>query len=361
MIKQVDRYIGRASLSGILLVWLGLTLLIVLFDLMSELRSLRGAYDTKDAFWYMLLMAPHVSYQVFPVSALLGALLGVGGLAAANELVAFRTSGVSRLRLAGAAMGGAMLLIIPVTIIAEYIAPAATQQARAFRLNEQVGRVIVGGPRGMWLRDGQDIINIQSPLLQAGPDDQAVSFLDVVIYQFADANRLAGVIRAENASHDGEQWTLEEVSNVHFNDQGAVEEQTATMQWPSEVKPELLDSAITRPSQLSLRSLNSYLAYLGQNGLDDRVYQSVFWERVIFPFASLMLVLAGMPFVFGSSRHHNIGVRLFIGMCLGGLFMIVSRTAQNFGDAYQIPAMVSNALPSVLLGLIAIVVLRRSV
>ena len=64
----------------------------------------------------------------------MGSLLGIGSLAGANELVAFRVSGVSRLRLAVAGMAGTLLITIPVMAIGEWVAPDAEQQARAFRL-----------------------------------------------------------------------------------------------------------------------------------------------------------------------------------------------------------------------------------
>jgi lipopolysaccharide export system permease protein len=361
MIRLVDRYLGRASMLATLLVWCGLTLLSVMFQLLGELRSMQNDYTTGDVFWFVALTTPRLAYQVFPVSALLGALLGVGGLAAANELVAFRTSGVSRLRLAGAALTGAVLLTIPVMIMGEWVAPAAEHQARAFRLSEMVDVAIVGGMRGVWLRDGSDIVNIQLPLLSAKRGEQSIAFNNVVIYSFSDQVELKTITRAASASHLADAWTLHGVTAVHFDYSGATVERGEQRAWATEVKPELLDSAVTRPRLLSLRSLAGYLHYLQENNLDDTVYQAAFWDKLVFPITVIALVLAGMPFVFGSARSQNVGVRLFIGIMLGGLFMVVDRMVQNFGDAYQIPAMTSHVLPPLLLATAAVLMLRRTV
>ncbi len=361
MVKLVDRYIGSAALLGTLLVWVGLTLLFVFFSLLSELRSAQNDYTTGDVIWFVTLTIPRLSYQVFPVAALLGALVGVGGLAAANELVAFRTSGVSRLRLALAALTGTLLITIPVMIMGEWVAPAAEHQARAFRLSEMVGQAIIGGPRGVWMRDGADIVNIQLPLLSADRGAQSVEFNNVVIYSFSDQVDLKTVTRAASASHKEDGWTLDGVTEVRFDESGARVNRLQQREWETEVEPELLDSAVTRPKWLSLRSLTHYLGYLRENGLDDTVYVAAFWEKIAFPFTVIALVLAGMPFVFGSARSQNVGVRMFIGMVLGGVFMIISRMAQNFGDAYQLPALLSIGLPPLLLAAGAILILRRSV
>ena len=361
MIKLVDRYVGRATLMGMLVAWVAMTLLFILFSLLSELRDTQSSYGTVDALWFTVLTIPRMAYEIFPVSALLGALVGVGGLAAGNELVAFRTSGVSRLRLALAALTGAALVTIPVMIMGEWVAPAAEQQARAFRLSEMVGKVIVGGPRGLWMKDGRDIVNIQLPILSANRGEQSVEFNKVVIYNFSDELDLEAVIRADNANHQGDNWTLENVSTVRFSESGASQSRADRQVWSTEVKPELLDTAVTRPHKLSLRSLWQYLDYLGENGLDDRLYREAFWVKSTFPITVIALLLAGMPFVFGPARSQSMGMRLFFGMVLGGVFMILNSAVRELGTAYSIPSLLTALLPSLILALVAILILRRSV
>jgi lipopolysaccharide export system permease protein len=340
VIRTVDRYIGKAAMLGILLIWVSLTALMMMFNLLSELRDTSANYA---------------------VSALMGSLLGIGSLASANELVAFRTAGVSRLRLAAAGMAGALLITIPVMIMGEWVAPGAEQQARAFRLSELAGQVIIGGPSGMWMRDGSDIVNIRRPLLTADRGQQSIKFQDIEIHHFDGFSSLRKITRAESAFFDGEQWTLESVSEIEIGESDVVPRTFERTPWVSGVKPELLESAVTRPPYLSIRVLWDQLKYLQSNGLDDRIYQSAFWEKIIYPFAIIALVLAGMPFVFGSSRQHNLGFRLFIGMTLGGLFMLVNGAAQNLAAAFSLPVALSTALPSVILTIVAITVLRRSV
>jgi lipopolysaccharide export system permease protein len=224
-----------------------------------------------------------------------------------------------------------------------------------------VGQAIIGGPRGLWMRDGPEIVNIQLPLLSADGDEQEVEFKNVVIYDFSEESELEAITRAESASHDGATWNLEGVSTVQFQGRSAVREDTPRRSWPTQVRPELLDSAVTRPQRLSMRSLWEFLGYLGENGLDDRVYEVAFWEKMFYPLTVVALVLAGMPFVFATSRSQNVGVRMFIGMMLGGLFMIVSRSMLNLGEAYGLPTVLGTLLPPLLLGIGSILVLRRTV
>lgn len=361
MVKLVDRYIGRAAIQGTLLVWVSITLLFLMVSLLQELGDTQKDYSSMDVIWFVGMTIPRMAYQVFPVSALLGALVGVGGLAASNELVAFRTSGISRVRLAGAALAGTLLVTLPVMVMGEWVAPAAEQQARAFRLSEVAGSAIIGGVRGMWMRDGADIVNIQRPILTADKGQQSVDFNNIVIYGFSDQVNLERITRAESASHDGSNWMLKNVTHVSLGPDGASNRRVASETWTSEVKPELLDSAVTRPKLLSIRSLWDYLGYLSENELDDSIYQAAFWEKVLYPFTVIALVLAGMPFVFGQARSHNTGMRLFFGMTVGGVFMIASRAFQKLSSVYDLPPSLTMSVPILILAIAAVVVLRRSV
>ena len=361
MIKLVDRYIGMQAILAILVVWVSLTSLMLMFAVLGELRDTTAGYTSADALWFVLQTGPRSAYQMFPVSALLGSLLGIGNLASANELVAFRTSGVSRLRLAMAGLAGAMLLSIPVMMIGEWVAPGAEQQARAYRLSQMVGQVNIGGTSGMWMRDGSNIVNIKRPLLTADKGGQSISFKDIEILNLDGFSALTSITRADNAYFDGDQWSLENVESIDISDSGVTSETEANRPWVSSVKPELLESAVTRPPYLSIRVLWDQMRYLQRNGLSDSVYRSAFWEKIFYPFVIIALVLAGMPFVFGSSRHHNMGSRLFIGMTLGGVFMLVNSAAQNMATAFSLPIAISTIMPSAILTLVAILILRRSV
>jgi len=361
MIKQVDRYLGRAAVTGTLAVWVTLSLLAITFGLINELRATTGDYGPLQAFWFSLFTLPRTAYQMFPVSALIGALIGIGGLAAANELVAFRTAGVSRLRIAGAALTGTLLMTLGVMAIGEWVAPVAEQQGRAYRLGLLIDQAIVGDKHGMWIRDGGEIVNIRLPLLSDGRAGQYVDFRDVVIYSFGDGSSLQQVTRAESAAHDGEAWTLHKVTRRDLGAQRVEITGSDSMPWESRVKPGLLDAAVTRPPYMSIRSLFEQARFLGENGLDNRVYRAEFYAKIFLPLSVLALVLAGMPFVFGPARQTNFGVRIFIGMSIGVLFTIVNGAMQNIGSAYGIHAAVSALLPSTCVALLALLALRRSV
>lgn len=360
-VKLVDLYVGRTALVGVVGVWVALTLLMAMFTFLDQLGDAETGARLSEVLWYVVLKSANAAYIVFPVSALLGAMIGVGGLAAGNELVAFRTAGVSRLRLSGSVLGAVFLLTLGVMALGEWVMPVAEQQARTLKETRLEASSVSGSAQGMWIRDGNDFINIGRSVVYADTESPEVTLHNIIRYSFNDRYELQQVDRGMEATHDGETWRLSRNTRVRIDEDGVNRRFEETQPWIVGFDPELLSTAVVRPRYMSMQAVVDQLRYLRQNGLDDRAYASVLWSKALFPVTVLALVLAGMPFLFGSARTHSLGLRIFIGMSLGGVFMIVSKTMQNFSEAYALPSWVGASLPSLVLAVVIVLILRRSV
>ena len=116
----LDRYIVRAILGSVLLVMLVLLLLGALFVFIDQQDDIgTGHYTALGAFWYTLLNLPQLAYELLPITALIGSLLGLGALARGSELTVIRASGVSIVRLAGIALMAGLLLMFVELLLGE--------------------------------------------------------------------------------------------------------------------------------------------------------------------------------------------------------------------------------------------------
>ena len=108
----IDRYIVRAILGAVLLVMAVLLVLGALFVFIDQQDDVgTGHYTALGALWYTLLNLPQLAYELLPITALIGSLLGLGSLARGSELTVIRATGVSVARLAGIALLAGLLLM----------------------------------------------------------------------------------------------------------------------------------------------------------------------------------------------------------------------------------------------------------
>ena len=92
----LQRYIAQAILTSTGLVLLVLLGLYTFMDFITELEEVgKGEYQLADVLAYLALSMPKRIYELLPIAALLGSVLGLGNLASQSELVVMRAAGIS--------------------------------------------------------------------------------------------------------------------------------------------------------------------------------------------------------------------------------------------------------------------------
>ena len=362
--KIIDRYIAFVVIRGVLMVGLMLLAFTLIFILLSELQSARVGYSFWQIVWVALLRLPNLSYQLFPFAALIGVLVSIGNLGSSHELVALRAAGVSRLRMSVSVLLGVSVLLIPVMLIGEYIAPETEEAARTYRFAYKDGRVHLGGKGGLWIRDRNEIVNVRSPIVEGV---QKTRFSNVQIFSLDDGFRPQSITIAKEAvpadaeTGNAEGWNLRKATVLTVGDARVRKQRYAEKQWDSRVDAGLLASAVTMPRFMSVRSLREYIFYLRNNGQDAVQYIAAFWDKIYFPFTVLALLLATLPFVFALARQHSLGARIFSGIVLGSSYLIVARWIRNIAEASGLSLWFMAAVPIIALAGFGIYRLRRVV
>ena len=118
----LERYIGASVLKATLLALVVLLSLLVFLGVVDELDEVgRGDYRTWDALLVAFLSTPRYAFEVFPVAALLGSLLGLGALANQGELVAMRAAGMSLRQIVAAVLKAGLAMMLVVFVIGEVL------------------------------------------------------------------------------------------------------------------------------------------------------------------------------------------------------------------------------------------------
>lgn len=359
-VRKVDWLIGTSVLGSLLTVWLLIAGLDAVLQLLRQLKHVgHDGFTLTDAVIYVLVTFPRRMYEMFGYSTVIGGLLALGGLAGSGELTALRAAGMSKLRIAGSAVGVVAVLIVGVVILGETAAPWGDQQAQAMRLRDRGGSIGMGGSSGLWARDGNRIVNAKASLLKEVNGHNQVELADVRVFTFTDLGELTGFDWAQSARHEGNQWILQKVRVSTLDATGVHTREVPQIPWQSGLDPRVLEQSLVQPQYLPMRDLRRNMDYLEANGQHPGVYAVAFWTRALYPLNVLVLVLCAMPFAFGSLRSGGLGKRIFIGILIAIGWYFLQQAMINFGTVYGLPPLVANLLPATLLALLAWLYFRR--
>ncbi len=351
--RILDGYIGRTVASHIGAVMLVLLAIYFFSNFVSEMGDVgEGDYTVADALLFTLKLIPLYTYQLFPLVALIGTMLGLGALANTSELTVMRAAGVSVRRVVLAVLKVGLLLVVAVTLIGELIAPrlemdAQTQRARALGKN-----ISLNAEDGLWARDDGSFVNIER-LLAGGRASR------VRIYRFDEDHSLRETIFARKGHYEGGAWQLEQVIRSRVSPEGVASQRMKTLRWESSLRPDVIDVVAIAPENLSAADLWDYLRYMRANGLEDKRYNLAFWIRIMTPFATAGMILLAVPFVFGSMRTVSIGQRIMVGALLGIGFYLFNAIFNRVGVVYSIPPIMAASLPTLVVYALWGLMMRR--
>jgi lipopolysaccharide export system permease protein len=358
-VKRADRLIWMSVLGTLLLVWLVLTGFDALTQFVRQLGNIgKNGFTLYDAISFIALTIPRRMYQMFSNAALIGGLLGLGGLAGSGELTALRAAGMSKLRIAASAAGVIAILTLGVVIMGETAAPYGDQRAQQIQVRMRSSN-LSSTSSGLWARDGARFINAKSAIATAEGGRDTVKLVNVRVFTFTEDGQVTRFDHADSAIHDGKQWVMQKVRTTTLDQDGTHSSSVPSARWESHLNPRVLEQSVIHAEYLSMKDLHRNMRYLEANGQNPGAYAVAFWGRALFPVNVLVLVLCAMPFAFGSLRSGGLGKRLFVGIILAIGWYFLQGAMVNFGTVYGLSPLLANLLPPSLLVIGATLYFRR--
>jgi lipopolysaccharide export system permease protein len=335
----------------VLAVILGLDILTAVID---ESGELEGAYTFGQSVIYVLMTIPRRINDYLPYAALVGCLAGLGSLAGNSELTVMRAAGISTRRLVWIVMLPAMLVMVLVVLLSEYISPVTEQIAHSKREYLISGDQVSSGKGGVWNREGNEFMHFNS----VQPNGVVYG---VLLYTFDAERNLTTAIAAKRASYqEGDYWVLENGAETTFLGDRTRSESFSIRRWETNLSPKLLNVVSMRPRYLSISDLNNYVEYRRDQGLDSGEFVLEFWKKILQPLGTASLVLIAISFIFGPLREVTMGYRIFTGVMVG----VVFRTIQNLlGPAslvFSFPPWQAVAIPIAICAIAGFYMLRKA-
>jgi len=347
----LDRYIYRAVLYGIVIATTVLITLFVFMSFVGELTYVKGGYTALVALKYTVLTNAKMLKDLFPMSALIGTLIGLGGLAGSNELTVMRATGISIRRIAVPVFKVAILVMVVVALFSSYVVPVAEQYAYQVKASALQQKYVLNTRSGIWLKNDNQIFHA------AAVDGNR--FNSVLIYVLNQGQGIDTVVSADEARYEDRHWVLYKVSRTDFLPQQTRVTNYERLPWKIDIQPDIVAVVTVAPSELSIFDLSDFIDHLVANGQNALRYQVAFWEKIVSPFSTLLMIFMAMPFVFGSLRSVNISTRLLSGTIIGIAFYMANQTSSRLGVVYEVWPFISAAGPTLVVLLILAYYSRR--
>ncbi|BBN52965.1 LPS export ABC transporter permease LptG [Pseudomonas chlororaphis subsp. aurantiaca] len=350
---KLDRYIGNSVLLAILAV-LGIILgLASLFAFIDEMGSVSDSYTVMDVLSFVVLTAPRRLYEMLPMAALIGCLIGLGSLASNSELTIMRAAGVSVGRIVWAVMKPMLFLMVAGVLIGEYIAPATESQAQASRALAQGSGDAQSSKHGLWHRQGEEFIHINA----VQPNGLLYG---VTRYHFDDQRHMLSSSFARQARFEENYWQLSDVTTTYFREGHTEVINTPQERWDVALSPQLLSTVVMAPESLSISGLWGYIHYLADQGLNNGRYWLAFWVKVLQPLVTAALVLMAISFIFGPLRSVTLGQRVFTGVLVGFTFRIAQDLLGPSSLVFGFSPLFAVLVPAGICALAGLWLLRRA-
>jgi lipopolysaccharide export system permease protein len=374
---RLDRHIRFTVLVSMALVLLVLGGLDLLFSAVDELGDTNDNYRAASAMAYVLYTFPRHLYELMPMSAMIGALAGLGMLASHNELVVMQASGVSRGRIVVAVMKPTLLVMVLGLLLGEVVSPPLELRAEVNKSAAQ-GRAVGLSRFGHWERDGSSFIHFNTV------EPEGVLY-GVTILEFDAAHQIVSEIEASQAVYTGERpgavtpggtaqsqrpptgsrWLLQDGSEKTFTrgDGTVTMSQLDFISRSREIDltPDLLQVLLVDPDNMAISDLYRYAQRFEGQGLDSAPYFLAFWKKALQPFSTAVLVLLAVSFIFGPLREATMGSRVFTAISFGLIFTVLQQLMHSVSLVYQIPPLFAVVLPLLLCAGLGWMLFRRAV
>lgn len=350
----LDRYIAKTVLLSIGLVTLMLAGLQVFILFVNQLDNLgKGDYNIIQAVWFVCLQMPYQVYLFFPMASLLGCLIGLGLLASNHELIVMRASGMSIAQVTLAVLKAAMLLIVCVTVLSETILPKMVSFANDKRTDAMSGGQALRTAKGVWIRHHNDFIHI-------GSITSNTVLEDVRQFHFDKQHHLLFARKMDTIKYTQQGvWIAQRVEETHlYADHTHVRHQ-AHLTWNVPLQPTILKISGSEPDEMTLQELYRYIQMQQKNHQLVLNYQLAFWQRIIQPITTVVMMMLAIPFIFGPLRSSAMGAKLLTGATVGFGFHMVNRFLGSMSQVYQLPPELAAIAPTCLFSLVGVYLMRR--
>lgn len=354
MIKIIDRYIVKELIDpfifGLLSFSLILSASMVLFELVRAV-VVQGMplLAAGQLFLYRL---PQVMVYIFPMATLLAALLSFGRLSKDSEIIAFKASGISFVRIMIPVVILGILISLVTLSFYEIVVPEANKASKNLLLKVQAKRE----PR---IQQNVFVPEMADGVLKRVFYARTIKgdLMDgVIVSEFTDG-KLSQIINAKTATwlSDKNTWQFNQGTIYLLNEEGEYkhlikfENQFVAIKFT----PADFSTGDKSPDDMNIRDLGQYIKLKEKMGVKVTEYKIQLQMKTAIPFACLVFVILGAPLGLSPKRSAS-SVGLGISILIIFFYYVLMFASISIGQLELVPPVVAAWLPNIITGAVGV-------
>ncbi len=357
--KLIDRYIIKQFLLTAFFSLIAVLVIFIVIDAMEKLDDFIDRQATVSTIAaYYIFFVPEIIKLIIPVAMLLASLFVTARMSTQNELTAMKSGGIGLYRLMVPYLAVALVVTVASVYFNGWIVPLANKKKFAIER-----AYIDRNPGG---RAESNIYFQDSPtkILSIGYyDDTRSTASRVSIQNFSDTNFTVLVERIDAANmrwdDTAKGWILSNGIRRWFGDgKERLEEFTTQPAGRLHFDPEDLRKKQEKPDEMDYFTLERFIENQQRAGQDVSRWLIAFYSKISFPFATVIVVLFGVPFS-SMRRRGGVGVQLGISLLICFIYLIFMKVSQVFGYNGDIPPLLTAWLANIIFLIGAGIIMAR--
>lgn len=329
----VPSYALGRFLSYFLLVTLGLIVLTVVINYVSELKDLVGGKPREILEYYLYFLASFMTI-LLPISMLLSSMLAMGSMSKTSELTAIKAAGMSIVKTTFPIVIFGALIAVGSFFVTEQVLPNATDKMESLmetfaarRNDRNVTTGFKSYKHNFYYFNGNETFRFKHFQTVPPRGDK------VVRYRFSESGMLEEVLEARDMKFQGRQWMMHDGRVRRFLPNGTVayrefDEEVAT---ELAVTPEKMVAKVPSVDQLSYSQLKEYMENEKRQGNDTAKYEAQLYFKIALAMMNFVVVLIGVAV---TARSDSRGGAVHFGKGIGIVFiyLVSSQLLLIFGQ-----------------------------
>ncbi len=354
MVRALDRYVFVEFWKIFVTTALGFPILVNIIDLTDNLDKYIGQHLSmgRIALSYLYWL-PDSMFMVLPAAVLFATVFAIGALTRHSEITAAKASGISFYRFIAPIFAGALIATVLGLILGE-LAPITNKKRLEILQSKSTG---IGSDRYNFAyeADGGRVYKVGALHLADATIDGMV-----IERKGKGPDYPSYVLSANSAKYTAKGWSLrngalhiipDTLHNLTFSFDSLTDRHFTEA-------PKQLTLAQKAPTDMGFRELGRFIDSMERSGAEVNELRVERMLKLAIPFTCLVILLFGAPLATSTQRGgaaYGIGVSLATTV----VFLMLIQLTKGIGGKGMIPADLAAWLPSIIFGVVGIVLFAR--